>query len=251
MTSQAFQKNQQKQDATMQARFVFNRLKFDFDKMPKRMDLGYHMSNSAPETDCIRFVSTIPAYKGDRGVSLIGYRMAKDEEGYLTLCRGIHGYNWSDKGFMGLDLTGQPLNLLRLPTEISLQEKDYETLAPGVLRIALSFQTKNKGEFFTDPPTFSLGTNQAQLSLQMTNLASVIVTLAVIDPKKRTLLTPEQFEKLSSQFKIPSSGSTPCLETPLTLWDRYLQEHFKELSAGIPKEIAQSILLYQRFYPME
>lgn len=233
-------------DSTAQARFVFDRLGIDLNNMPIRSDIDYVMTNSPVDTDFLRFLSKTKGPGGDRPLSLIGYKISQSESGAFSLHRGIKGYQWSSYGFMGFSTNRPVPSLLNLPDELSLGEKDYEEISSGIFKAGIVFQYKNTGKIHRAPPMTQLTTNRPSITIQITNLASVVVTFAIMDMKYKELMTPESYDLLATKFTEAPEGITP-----LAHWNTNLEYRFTEFSEGIPKPVAQSIRVFQRFYNIE
>lgn len=246
MVEKTLRSNREFAATTSQARLIFNRLDYDLKKMPKRKDMGYTMTNVDGETDFLRFVTQIQGPGGDRKVSLVGYRQMINADGVTELYRGIRGYQWEDVGFMGLNSSGLPPDLMRLPESLSLTDKDYDLLARGVLKVDLCFQYKNSGKLFRNPPNIFNGTNQVPGSVAITNISSIVVGLVLMDNKGLALMTPEISEALVSRFTSPPEGVMP-----FSHWSTNLYQKNGELEKSLSKPILQSIRVYQRFFPLD
>ncbi len=244
-TSKTMRFGQQMIDSTAEARFVFERINTDLKNMICRSDTDYHMTNAGTGTDFFRFISQIGGPNGDRNISLIGYKIAPDENGFPVLFRGVHGYNWENVGYMGLDENGLPPSLLQLPTELNLKSEEYELLSKSVFHVAVCFQYKSDGKIHQNLPFVGSGTNQFQKMVQITNVASVIVGLAVIDVKSKEMLSLDQSLLLVSKFEDVPDGITP-----LSHWSTNLEYQFPKFAEGLPKIAAQSVRVYQRCYPL-
>ncbi len=240
LVSRSIKLSSQMMDSNAKARFVFDRMAMDFERMPKRLDMGYVMTNAAPGNDFFRFVSRLKGPGGDRTVSLVGYKLMKDAKGYYGLYRGVHGYNWEDLGFMGLNESGQPPDLLNLNPAIAIRNDDYDLLVPDLFRVTVAFQCKNDGKIYRDPPQFSDGT------VQITNIASVVVGLAIMDSKTKGMMTLEQVDLLASKFVTPRDEVLPY-----QAWSTNLEKGFPQFMEGLPKPVAQSVHIYQNFYPLD
>lgn len=228
-------------DSNQHACFAFDRMRFDLKKIVLRKDVQPFFTNAALGEEGLRFLSTIKGPHSDRSVSLIGYRLVSDKTGFPSLERGIHGYGWDDTGFMGLDSQGKPTDLIRLPEPLNLQENDYETLIGGVLQWSIAFQYKSDGKIYKSPPLTSN-------LLESTNIASIIVGLALVDYKNTPPLNPEQYEALVSPFSHPPDGVTPQSH-----WQSNLTStaFWQEIRNHVPQKISSSIHIYQRFFPIE
>lgn len=239
-------KSNQQVDMTAKTRFVFDRISNDLKNMPRRTDMDYYMSNDDAEDDFLRFISQVRGVDSDRELSLVGYKIQKNSKGILGIYRGVHGYQWSDVGFMGISTNGIVPNLMHLSKGLDLKEKDYELLADGVLKVGLAFQYKNDGKIYKKPPFFYVGTNNTILHLQITNIASIVVGLVLVDLKKNPTLSEEVCEKLANKFTQPDDGVTP-----LPHWNTNYELNFSQFSKDLPKPIAESIQIYQRFFQLD
>ncbi|MES2308558.1 MAG: prepilin-type N-terminal cleavage/methylation domain-containing protein [Verrucomicrobiota bacterium] len=234
-------------DSTSQARFVFDRIGLDLKSMPIRSDIDYHMTNAPMKEDFLRILSGIYGPEGNRPLSLIGYQIMTDENGIDGLYRGVRGYSWDTMGFMGFSSNQSAPSLLNLPEGLTLRDKDYEEIGSGIFRAEIAFQIKNTGKILRDPP-FVTSTNRYSpaRAIQITNIGSVIVTLATFDVKYKKMMNQELSDLLRSKFPIAPEGITPA-----AFWNTNLEYHFPEFAEGLPKPVAQSVRVFQRFYNIE
>ncbi|MES2308371.1 MAG: hypothetical protein V4507_05880 [Verrucomicrobiota bacterium] len=232
-------------DATAKTRFIFDRMAMDFKEMPKRMDIDYCMTNNVTGEDFMRIITRVKGPGGDRGVSLVGYKIEADEKGVYGLYRGIHGYHWKDVGFMGVNAQGFVPRLKSLLPELDLKQSDYELLASGIIKVAFAFQYKSDGKIYQRLPYYYEGTNYQASLVQITNIGSIVVGMAVMDLKETALLTRDVSDKLASKFTEVPEGVTP-----LPQWNTNIEENFSAFAEGLPKPVAQSVRVYQRFYPL-
>jgi hypothetical protein len=80
------------------------------------------------------------------------------------------------------------------------------------------------------------------VDLTSTNLAAIVVGVAVLDVGSRKLLTDSQFSSLVARFHIPG-GSTV---TPVAYWQQnVLTDAFYQ---NVPTKAYQAVKVYQRFY---
>ncbi len=245
-TGQVIQRNRQSMSCAEEADFIFQRLKTDFQQMPKRLDIGYEMTNAGFGTDFIRIISEVKGYGGERKVSLVGYRLVRDQNGLITLQRGSRGYGWEDSGFMGIDRSGAPIRLGTLPPSLGLEDKGYDLLSSSIFKVSLAFQIKNNGQYSNSPPTLRLGTNAAYSSINITNIASIIVGVVAMDAKSTRLLTPEINERILEKFTEVPNGILP-----ISHWGSNFNADFPEFKKDLPPEIARSVHIFQRIFPME
>ena len=237
----------QKLDANAEVRILFTRIADDLKMMPIRRDIGYHMGEVGIGKDFLRFLSHVNSHEGGRGLSLVGYQLKEDSSGNFGIYRGVHGYDWQDIGFMGFDFQNRPVSLMGLPSALNLKASDYELISGSIFRVAVAFQYKNTGALSPRPPRFEFDNTPENTVIQMTNLASVVVCVATLDSNLRHLLTKESLALLMSDKKF---SEIPEGALPYAYWSTNLEHSFKDFSSDIPLPVAQSIRVYQRFFPM-
>ncbi|MES2309510.1 MAG: type II secretion system protein [Verrucomicrobiota bacterium] len=241
-TSRGSHSSNQIVDSSGQARLVLDRLGMDLANMPKRTDMDY-VFDAENKGDVLRFISQVSAPRGDRGVALVGYQMQNDSENKPFLARGVHGYEWNEAGFMGITSKGTPVSLLSLTGDLGLSDSEYDALSLGVLKVALSYQKKSDGKLYNKMPTYqSAGATLPAL----TNLASLVVSVAVVDLETRKQLQSKEFEMIQQRL-----GNAPEGVTSLEYWSGVADDDFKHFSEGLPPNAAKAVRFYQRFYPME
>ncbi len=246
IVSHSIHLNSQKISADDQARTVFDRMSIDFQRMPKRRDMGYHFTNANVGTDFFRFVSRVNGVDGDRGVSLVGYQLQKNSKGNYSLYRAAHGYSWEDYGFMGFGKNGAPPNLLNLSSRLSIHDDDYELLAKSVFQVGIAFQYKYGWGFSNVPPMETREDKTSIPFVSIADIASIIVGLAIIDPQFQNLMTEQESDLLFSKMsRIPESA------LPISHWNTNLIHHFPEFREGLPQSCARAVRVYQRFFPIE
>lgn len=254
MTTLAIKGSRRILDANHRACFALDRLNLDLKKMVLRNDVQPFFTNGPLGEDRLRFLATIKAPEADRRVSLIAYRLLKDDRGLSSLQRGIRGYQWQDRGFMGLDEKGEPTDLMTLPQKINLREKDYEDLIEGVVQCAVCFQYKSDGKVHLYPPLAAIlpgSTNQfasGNKFIQTTNIASIIVGLVLVDFKNTSEVSSENNQAFTSLFTLPPDGVTPQAHWQSNLVSSAFTE---KKEAVLPGRIESSLRIYQRFFPIE
>lgn len=217
-----------------QARFVLDRLSYDWSMMPRRVDIGYHMTNSPEkDSDSIRFISRVKSWKGDRGLSLIGYQIREGSDQKNSLYRGIRGYDWEDRSFMGVNPSGKVLSLMDLTPELGLKPSDYELMSEGVFKIGVSFIRKSDGHVVRYQPDF-------------TNWSALIVGLAVISPEVKKNVSPQELQKLSGKLVIEQDDLTP-----LQIWNPLIQSEIQSSPAPETLKLYKAVQVFERFYSLK
>jgi prepilin-type N-terminal cleavage/methylation domain-containing protein len=225
LSSQAITFNEKRLDAVGQARLVFDRIGMDLAARPRRADLGMAFtkngsSGSSPGTnDSFAFYSEMTGYTGTRHISLIGYQIQQSSGLPYQLERSATGLDWA--------ATGNPLNFLpqALPTPAST---DYDILAPDIFRLEFCYLL-NTG-LFSD-----------SASSNYSNVSAVVVAIAALDSRSRTILTNAQITQLSGD--LPDTIES---HDPLTDWNTTMAP--ANFASGIPLQAVQNIRLYQHIF---
>ncbi|XHR31245.1 MAG: type II secretion system protein J [Chthoniobacteraceae bacterium] len=225
ISSQTIAFNAKKLDSVGQARLVMDRIAADLCARPRRSDLGM-LFQKTHGNDSLLFYSETNGYSGSRHLSLIEYRVQENTAGRVfQLERGATGVSWNG--------TGQALVFLptALPTPAPT---DYEVLAPGVFRMEICFLLN---------PTSSSSPGQLSNSANsdFSNVAAIVVAIAVIDEKSRALLSHDQLGQLSAAFLDNTEG-----QYPITSWSTALNQTV--FAPGIPRQAIQGVHLYQRIF---
>lgn len=230
-------------DADSQGQLALDRMFMDLSAAQIRRDLPYMVTNSADGSASLMFFTSANAASGARGVSLIGYRLAKDTgsgapmpTGRLCLQRASRGLDWSQAGFMGQKTNGTAVTVADLPTSLALNSTDYDVLAEGVIRLAVSCQ-RTDGTLQVDPPLANSAPDLSQVS-------ALVVTLVVIDARSQRLLTPQQVETIAAAFPAPVAGMSPAVA-----WSSIANSPAN--FPNLPREAVKSIRVYQRFFPLQ
>lgn len=226
-------------DAFGQAQMVLNRLGMDWGECLARPDTPLALTNASAGAAVLQFFSAVPSTNGDRRISLTSYRIARDANspaptGRLGLQRASRGTDW-DTSFMGVAPDGTPMDFSTLPASLQISGTDYDVLAPGVLRMAVSFHLRSTGAWSDVPPQTGGAVNLAEL-------AGIVVTLVALDEASVTHLTPEQTEAIAAAFPNPASGTLPA-----PTWEAIAQNPAN--FSGMPANIAQSLRVVQRYFP--
>lgn len=229
--------NMHRMDADSQAQLVFDRLSLDLAGIPDRVDLPWSIDNHAGSTALLKFLSGVASSGDERKLSLIAYRLAPDTSthpGMPCLQRAAKGVNWDHKA-MGLKTNGIPVTFDDLSASLALSDPDFDVLSTGVFRISVHCLRRDNGTIQNTLPLTPAKTPDLQ------NLAGLAVTLVVVDSNSLKFLTPVQADSVAAVFTLPPDGTLPG-----SRWSELSNN--PETFAGIPKLIARSIRIYQRFF---
>ncbi len=243
LTSQAIIVNSKKLDAAAQARIVFDRIGMDWSARPTRADLGGMQVISGTGNDSFQFYSEVPGYNASnpqRQMSLVSYQVTNPPaatgqpsgSGSLCLVRGADGAVWSPTSLVFV-----PPTAFTQPTEPAPNPHNYDVLAGGVFRLGVCFLLQNS----PNPPTYlSIYRNGVSNTGDYSNVAALVVAVAVLDSRSSSLLTPAQIMTLSSALNDCPNGNDP-----ISVWNGQLPSF---TPPGIPRQVIENIRFYQRTF---
>jgi prepilin-type N-terminal cleavage/methylation domain-containing protein len=248
-------------DADAQARQLLDRMNIDFAQLVKRNDLDFFGKNTvAPNSvggamdgtggqtknDRIAFYSAVPGYYPAAGaqspVSLVAYRINSGGVSSVSnkMERMGKGLVWN-----GVDANSTPVAFMPITiaaswaaaTSGSTLDPAYELVGPGVFRFEYCYLLTN-GTVTITPPVD--GNSHADLS----QIAGIIVTIAVIDPKSKVLLNDAQITLLAAQLAdCPSNINAQPPGYLRALWQSTL-----DANTTFPPAAISGIRLYERFF---
>lgn len=241
-------------DADTQARQLLDRMAVDFAQLVKRNDLdlfakGTIAPNSVGGTmtgnDQIAFYSAVPGYYPPAGsqspVSLVAYRVnsRSTSSSYNKTERMGKGLLWN-----GVDPTSTPVAFMPVtiaaswPAAVSPSSTDpngnYEVIGPQVFRFEYGYLLTSGSTAITPPYD---GNSHADLS----QIAAIIVNIAVIDPRSKVLLTDAQIASVAGQLTDFRANRGPG--DLRTLWQTAL-----DTNTTLPRTAVSGIRLYERIF---
>lgn len=229
--------NIHRMDSDGQAQMSFDRISLDIEGIPYEEGAPWILENGGPGKVFLKFLTTVPSQNGDRKLSIVAYRVATDaSSGMLSLQRAAKGVDWSEN-VMGVKADGTAVKFEDLSPSLALSDADYDVLAIGVIRMAVSCQRRDTGAIQANLPFTAAG------NPDFSKVAGIILTTVVVDGSAAQLLTPAQIEGIAATFSDPSEGSLPGTE-----WNQLANT--PEFFQGIPGVTARSLRIYQRFFPV-
>lgn len=215
-------------DGLTQARQALDRFGLDWNARVVRDDVPVSLTSQSGN-DSISFVSRIPAPTGDRAMAVVEYQLNTNQAGSNTykLERGALGFNWNGTS---------PTFTVPMTNLPALQATNRQTLSPGIFRLKYALLTKESGT------TSATLTNGSTTSL--TNLAAVVVGVAVIDDKSRKLLSAQQLQSLAAALPDPPASNPD----PLATWQAAINSPDFATKAGIPPGVVPGVRVYQRYF---
>lgn len=250
-----------------EARLIFNRIATDLGRMVRRTDVDFYgkdTSASVPmnDNDQIAFYTEIPGYYSSpsptatptrnqrNSTSLVGYCVANDISGRPQLVRMAKGLVWqavSGEPWIGFDHLPIQINT-RWPTLFTpsasasytgMQDADFEVVSESVVRFEYSYVLRP-----TTTASSTLSTVPHAPSHQTTafcnDVEALIVTIAVLDPTSRKIVT--DYSKLTSRDLFSDANASNIA----AIWNAATSSASFASSANIPKNAASGIRIYQR-----
>lgn len=224
-------------DTDGEARAVLDRMSVDFSQMIKRPDVDAYVKGLDSENgnDRIAFFGNVAGYPptgAQSPTSVVAYRINGDssQQAFGKMERMGKGLAWN-----GVSTTAPSfvfgLNTIvanwPAATDSSTADSDYEVLGPEVFRFEYSYILSNGTIAIQPPPTGIPG------------IAAICVTIAVLDPKSRALLSNSQISTL-----IGALGDfDPARPNLAADWQSSLDG-----TSGIPKRALAAIKIYQRYF---
>ncbi len=228
LTSQGIAINSKKLDAAEQARLVFDRLGMDLAARPQRTDLGMVLTK-ATGNDSLEFYGSVDGYAGGRQVTAVGYRIQQTAAGRIyQLERGAVGTDWGPVAGSNPFVQFLP-NTLAAP---AASDPNYEVLSSEIFRLEYCYLL-NTGLFSNSPQ----GSNATDYS----HVQALVVAVAVLDTRSRSVLTSTQIGSLSQDLLDTKEGDDPLFD-----WNTVMTQN--TFATGLPTQAVQNIRLYQRTF---
>ena len=240
-------------DADSQVRPLFERMALDFTHMVKRRDVSYYLKTAGVPmhgNDLAGFYSAVPGYypTTPSPVSVVAYRVnsgSSTSAASNCLERMGKGLDWN-----GASTTNTPVLFLPLtihdvwPSVTSNSAYDdtdptkatYEIIAPQVFRFEYYYLEKATGSLVAYPaPWTSLS------AVAIKDAAAIVVAIAVVDPKSKSLLSNSQVRTLADSLPDFASGWRPG--ELLAQWQSALNGVM-----DMPRSAISGVRLYERYF---
>jgi prepilin-type N-terminal cleavage/methylation domain-containing protein len=249
-------------DADSQGRLVLDRMAVDFGQMMKRSDVDYYLKGgtggSQTGNDQIAFYSHVRGYYPAAGsqspVSLVAYRVnsLSGASAFNKLERLGKGLLWNGASPSSTPVVFSPQTIsVTWPAATTSNgiDSDYETLGPDVFRFEYYYlligQTVGGTTYtsklsYTPWDTRITGHNAVA---GFRDVSAIAVTIAVLDPKSRMLVSDSQLGTLKGQML----DFSPTMQ-PGDL-DAQWQSALNTTTAA-PRAAASAIHIYTRFFPI-
>ena len=231
-----------KMDADSQARQLLDRMIVDFAQMVRRPDIDYYVKSSAntqPGNDQIAFYSTVPGYYPSTGsqssVSLVAYRINAQNK-LERMSKGLvwNGVSASNAPIVFLPLTISATWPAATNTAVDI---DYELVAPQIFRFEYAYLL-NDGTLSDTPWATSAGHFNVN---GMQDATAIVVSIALIDSKSRTLIADSQLSTLLDN--LPDFAPSMNPGDLVAQWQSVIDG-----TTGMPRPALQGIRFYERYF---
>ena len=264
-------------DTDEQARVVMERMGLDFKRLVLRSDVDFQFikhatTDSQDGNDEFYFYANTEGYAGDRGLSVVGYRVDPggtnatiDNTGKLE--RGVHGLFWSAAGGTQMafaqatpsptpatspSAAAAPTPTQSLQFSNTLDQKnllptdsanEFQVLSDNVFRLEFSFLLK--GSQSTNPVVSTAMTDPmtGAATLQIQSVAAIIVTIAVLDGKSQALLTDTARHTLQTAFPDAVAGQNTA-----STWSTLAGQPAFAAGLNLSPALTNGIRIYQRYF---
>lgn len=269
---------QKRMDADSQARTIFDKMAVDFSRMLRRADVDYlAKGTAAPNSaagamtgnDFLAFYTAADGYYGTASapparnarnpVSLVGYFVATDAQNRSQFVRLSKGLGWEAKGSNWQDLAYLPVTVsLKWPSLFNrdasqlsgMADPDFQTIGDSVVRFEYTYLLKPAAA--GSGPALSISPYATDAALNHTSVdfhrdvAAIAVTLAIIDPTSRVIVS--DYSKLTSESLFPDAAAGT---TPDEGWIAKINSPAFATSASIPVGAASAVRVYQRYFYLD
>jgi type II secretory pathway pseudopilin PulG len=237
-------------DADAQARQLLDRIAIDFWQMIKRPDVDYYLksvANAQNGNDQIAFFAQVSGYYPSTGsqspLSLVSYRInsANGSTTFNRLERMGKGLVWNGVSPSNMPIVFLPLTIATnwaAATNAS-SDSDYEVLGPDIFRFEYFYLLKNGNVSETPWDTAAGHTNVNG----MQDITAICVSIAVVDPQSKGLLSDAQITTLASGMNDVVSSMHPG--ELLAQWQSVLDS-----TIDMPRPAISSIRLYERSFDL-
>lgn len=240
-------------DADSQERQLLDRMAIDFDQMLKRRDVSYYvksLGNTQGGNDQIAFFSNVPGYYpsgAESPLSVVAYRVNNNNK----LERLGKGLVWNGVSSTDTPMIFLPLTISNTWPYATNQNSDpaYEVMGSDVFRFEYYYLLSSSPSVGT-ANQLSAGPWSSTDTFSVKDVAAIVVSIAVIEPKSKVLLTDSQIATLAGSL---IDYGTPAAGCPAPDWQRpgKLLEQWQcvlDNTNSFPRPAISGIRLYERYY---
>lgn len=248
-------------DADSQGRLVLDRMAVDFGQMVERSDVDYYLKGgtggSQTGNDQIAFYSHVRGYYPPSGsqspVSLVAYRVNS-----LSGATAFNKLERMGKGLLWNGVSPSSTPVVFSPQTISGSwpaatnnsvDSDYEVVGPDVFRFEYYYLligqtvggTTYSSKLSYTPWDIRIPGHTAVAGFR--DVSAIGVTIAVLDPKSRVLVSDSQLGTLRGQ--MPDFSQTMQPGDLDAQWQSAVNA-----TTAVPRAAASGIRIYSRFFPI-
>jgi hypothetical protein len=240
-------------DADSQERQLLDRMAIDFDQMLKRRDVSYYvksLGNTQAGNDQIAFFSNVPGYYpsgAESPLSVVAYRVNNNNK----LERLGKGLVWNGVSAADTPMIFLPLTISNTWPYATNQNSDpaYEVMGSDVFRFEYYYLLSSSPSVGT-ANQLSAGPWSSTDTFSVKDVAAIVISIAVIEPKSKVLLTDSQIATLAGSL---IDYGTPAAGCPAPDWQRpgKLLEQWQcvlDNTNSFPRPAISGIRLYERYY---
>jgi prepilin-type N-terminal cleavage/methylation domain-containing protein len=275
-------------DADGQARAVFETMARDFGQMLIRPDIDYYFKGGSTKypghsgghskgggqqgqtdlNDYICFFSQVPGYStgSPSPLSLVGYRLngLATSQSYNKLERLAKGLLWNGISNLNVNSPNTLSPIFFLPVRITDikawstmgtntadTQGDYETIGPQIFRFEYYYLLKS-GDLTDSPWDADAGHTTIN---GLNDLEAIAVSIAVIDPASRSLLSDANLLDLQlymEDFKTQKGNGPVKIGQVETQWNSVVTDPIGfPKTANMPRAALQGIRIYNRYFDLK
>ena len=213
-----------------------SRISADFSRAIIRSDLPFRIEKK-PGNDGLIFLAAAEGYSAGRGITMLGYQVTN-----ASLQRGAEATAWTSNGTSALSFTSVT-NAAASNSYLLIDSSNYEILEPDIFRMEVAFlmgdgSIKSTVGTNAGSTTYIASFASTPRTDSSDVIRAVIVTVAAVDSRARSLMTSSEYTQLAENFSDATAGSDP-----LTSWKGYLTN----LASGLPQPAREGIRIYQRY----
>jgi len=251
-------------DADSEARQVLDRMAIDFARMMKRTDVDYYVklaNQQQQRNDQIAFYSAVPGYYPSSGapspVSLVAYRVNSSpaSPSYNKMERLGKGLVWNGAFPTDTPVVFLPFTISNTWCQATISgtpsatctgtpDPSYEVIGPDVFRFEY-YYLLNNGALSDSPCLDANGCS----TLNIRDVAAIVVDIAVIDSRSKLLLNPQQIGTLNGNSSTTNflTDWSQDLNRPGKLLQQW-QNRLNRITTLPRGQAVAGVRLYERYF---
>ena len=242
-------------DAESEIRPLFQRMALDFAQLVKRSDVSFYLKTATTPmagNDLLGFYSTVQGYypTTPSPVSVVAYRVNSDPSNLVarnSLERMGKGLDWNGASPASFPVVFLPLTIDGTWPSVASSSiyddpdpgrRTYEIIGPHVFRFEYHYLERQTGNLVAYPAGWT-----SLSAVAVRDVAAIVVTIAIIDPTSRVLISNSEIAALGARLPDYASGWGPG--ELRSQWQAAL-----DATTNLPRPALSSIRLYERTFPV-